>query len=54
MSIRPGWFYCDTEQTHSLERLFDTYLNSVGANITFNLNVPPMPTESSMMKMSSV
>ena len=22
---------------------FDTYLNSVGANTTFNLNVPPMP-----------
>lgn len=43
MSIRPGWFYRDTEQAHSLERLFDTYLNSVGANTTFNLNVPPMP-----------
>lgn len=43
MSIRPGWFYRDTEQAHSLERLFDTYPNSVGANTTFNLNVPPMP-----------
>ncbi len=43
MSIRPGWFYRDTEQAHLLERLFDTYLNSVGANTTFNLNVPPMP-----------
>lgn len=43
MSIRPGWFYRDTEQAHSLERLFDTYLNSVGANTTFNRNVPPMP-----------
>lgn len=43
MSIRPGWFYRDTKQAHSLERLFDTYLNSVGANTTFNLNVPPMP-----------
>ena len=43
MSIRPGWFYRDTEQAHSLERFFDTYLNSVGANTTFNLNVPPMP-----------
>lgn len=43
MSTRPGWFYRDTEQAHSLERLFDTYLNSVGANTTFNLNVPPMP-----------
>lgn len=43
MSIRPGWFYRDSEQAHSLDRLFDTYLNSVGANTTFNLNVPPMP-----------
>lgn len=43
MSIRPGWFYRDTEQAHSLERLFDTYLKSVGANTTFNLNVSPMP-----------
>lgn len=43
MSIRPDWFYRDTEQAHSLERLFDTYLNSVDANTTFNLNVPPMP-----------
>lgn len=43
MSISPGWFYRDTEQAHLLERLFDTYLNSVGANTTFNLNVPPMP-----------
>ncbi|HCJ93270.1 MAG TPA: hypothetical protein DHV92_08150 [Ruminococcaceae bacterium] len=43
MSIRPGWFYRDTEQAHSRERLFDTYLNFVGANTTFNLNVPPMP-----------
>lgn len=43
MSIRPGWFYRDTKQAHSLERLFDTYLKSVGANTTFNLNVSPMP-----------
>ena len=43
MSIRPGWFYRGTEQAHSLKRLFDTYLNSVGVNTTFNLNVPPMP-----------
>lgn len=43
MSFRPGWFYRDTEQAHSLERLFDTHLNPVGANATFNLNVPPMP-----------
>ncbi len=43
MSIRPGWFYHPEEEPHSLERLFKTYLNSVGANTTFNLNVPPMP-----------
>ncbi len=43
MSIRPGWFYHSDEQPHSLDRLFDTYLRSVGGNTTFNLNVPPMP-----------
>ncbi len=44
MSIRPGWFYHPEEEPHSLERLFKTYLNSVGANTTFNLNIPPMPS----------
>lgn len=43
MSIRPGWFYHEDEQPHSLERLFDTYITSVGNNATFNLNIPPMP-----------
>ena len=43
MSIRPGWFYHPEEEPHSLERLFNTYLRSVGGNTTFNLNVPPMP-----------
>ncbi len=43
MSIRNGWFYHPEEEPHSLERLFNTYLNSVGANTTFNLNIPPMP-----------
>ena len=43
MSIRPGWFYHENEEPHSLERLFNTYLNSVGNNATFNLNIPPMP-----------
>jgi len=42
MSIRPGWFYHVNEQPHSLERLLNTYINSVGANTSFNLNVPPM------------
>lgn len=44
MSIRPGWFYHANEEPHSLERLFNTYLRSVGANASFNLNVPPMPS----------
>lgn len=43
MSIRPGWFYHPEEAPHSLERLFTTFLNSYGANASFNLNVPPMP-----------
>lgn len=43
MSIRPGWFYHAEEEPYSLERLFKTYLNSVGGNTTFNLNIPPMP-----------
>lgn len=43
MSIRPGWFYHPEEEPHSLDRLFDTYLRTVGGNGCFNLNVPPMP-----------
>lgn len=43
MSIRPGWFYHENEEPHSLERLFDTYLHSVGGNTTFILNIPPKP-----------
>lgn len=43
MSIRPGWFYHEDEEAHSLERLFNTYITSVGNNATFNLNIPPMP-----------
>lgn len=43
MSIRPGWFYHPSEEPHSVERLMKTYLNSVGHNGCFNLNVPPMP-----------
>ena len=42
MSIRPGWFYHEDEEPHSLERLFNTYLRTVGGNTTFNLNIPPM------------
>lgn len=43
MSIRPGWYYHPEEQPHSLERLMDTYIASVGGNACFHLNVPPMP-----------
>ncbi len=43
MSIRPGWFYHPNEEPHSLDRLFSTYVRSVGGNACFNLNVPPMP-----------
>ena len=43
MSIRPGWFYHEDEDPHSLDRLFDTYLRSVGGNTTFILNIPPKP-----------
>lgn len=41
MSIRPGWFWHKEEEPHSLERLFQTYLLSVGANSCFHLNLPP-------------
>ncbi|MCF0136164.1 MAG: alpha-L-fucosidase [Lachnospiraceae bacterium] len=43
MSIRPGWFYHPEESLHSVERLFDTYLRTLGGNGCFNLNIPPMP-----------
>lgn len=41
MSIRPGWFWHRDEAPHSLEKLFKTYLTSVGANSCFHLNLPP-------------
>ncbi len=41
MSIRKGWFWHEKEEPHSLDRLFNTYLNSVGGNACLNLNVPP-------------
>lgn len=43
MSIRRGWFYHENEEPHSLDRLVTTYINSIGANTAFNLNIPPMP-----------
>lgn len=42
-SIRPGWFYheSENEKLRSLDELFNIYVNSVGGNATFLLNVPP-------------
>ncbi len=41
VSIRPGWFYHDTEQPHSLRRMAEIYLQSVGRNSVLLLNIPP-------------
>lgn len=32
MSIRPGWFWHENEEPHSVERLLHTYIHSCGAN----------------------
>lgn len=42
-SIRPGWFYHPEEddKVRSLEELSNIYINSVGGNATFLLNIPP-------------
>lgn len=41
VSIRPGWFYHENEKPHSLKRLADIYLSSVGRNSVLLLNIPP-------------
>lgn len=42
-SIRPGWFYHEYEddKVKSLEELVHVYMNSVGGNASFLLNIPP-------------
>ncbi len=42
-SIRPGWFWHEAENNRvkSLEKLIEIYMNSVGGNATFLLNIPP-------------
>lgn len=41
VSIRPGWFYHESEQPKSLRQLVDIYLSSVGRNSVLLLNIPP-------------
>lgn len=41
VSIRPGWFYHDTEKPKSLRKLAEIYMQSVGRNSVLLLNVPP-------------
>lgn len=44
MSMRDGWFYHSNEEPHSVERLMKTYIETVGGNGCFNLNIPPKPS----------
>lgn len=43
LSIRPGWFYHDTEDisVHTVEALLDFYMKSAGGNAQLLLNLPP-------------
>ncbi len=40
-SIRPGWFWHENDEPHTLEQLFRIYLSSHGSNAALNLNIPP-------------
>lgn len=41
VSIRPGWFYHESEAPKSLEQLAHIYFSSVGMNSSLLLNIPP-------------
>lgn len=41
VSIRPGWFYRDSEHPKTLQELLKIYYTSVGRNFLLLLNVPP-------------
>lgn len=41
VSIRPGWFYRDSEHPRSLQELLRIFYTSVGRNSLLLLNVPP-------------
>ena len=41
VSIRPGWFYRDSEHPKTLQQLLSIYYTSVGRNSLLLLNVPP-------------
>lgn len=40
-SMKPGWFYHEEEEAHSVDHLLKVYLHSVGNNSALNLNIPP-------------
>lgn len=41
VSIRPGWFYHETEEPHALSKMAQIYVESVGRNAVLLLNIPP-------------
>ncbi|MCR4964169.1 MAG: alpha-L-fucosidase [Bacteroidales bacterium] len=56
VSIRPGWFWRDSEHPKSVQELLTIYYNSVGRNSLLLLNVPPdnrglIPAEDSLRLM---
>lgn len=53
VSIRPGWFWRESEHPKSVKELMDIYYSSVGRNSLLLLNVPPddrglIPAEDSL------